>query len=59
VANQLRTVIANEGDDLEEIGVARRTQVQAQVVVDVVDRDGVSVRCSMSAPATPCFRADG
>jgi hypothetical protein len=35
---------ASEGDDLEEIGVARRTQVQAQLVVEVVDRHGVSCR---------------
>jgi hypothetical protein len=56
--HQLGPVVTNDRDDLKKLGIASWSEIQARVVVSVVNLIALSIACSMSSSATPCFRAD-
>jgi hypothetical protein len=59
VDHELGAVVAQDRHDLEQIGATGRPEIEAGVVVLVVDSGGCLIACSMSSSAIPCLRADG
>jgi len=53
---QLRTVCPHDGDDLQQLRIMGRPEIEAGVVVLIVE--ACVVACSMSSSEMPCLRAD-